>query len=123
MAWALVGAVGALGARLAAGPVTITGDPGGCPRPADVEGELAALSPADGLTAPSDVVELRTEGSATVLILRRPNGELVAERTLAESLSCAQRARVVAVILAAWTALRPPPAPPPPMVPAPLPTA
>jgi hypothetical protein len=75
-----------------------------CPPPAAVEAALAGLTPAREPVAAADVAELSDDGSQVVVTLRRATGELVAQKRLESNLSCSERARVAAVVIAAWEA-------------------
>jgi hypothetical protein len=75
-----------------------------CPLPADVEAALSGLIPARDPELPPDVAELKDDTGSVVVILRRGAGEPIGEKRLDPGLSCAQRAREAAVIIAAWEA-------------------
>jgi hypothetical protein len=116
----------------AAGParVTVESDTT-CPAAAEVDTRLRALLPplSEG-EAPERAEIVATEGALRVR-LRGPDGAALGERTLTLEASCADRANVVAVVIAAWEAqaraeavqapLLPRQAPPPPTVGAPPP--
>ena len=97
-----------------------------CPVPADVEAALTGLIPARDPELPPDVAELKDDTDSVVVTLRRGTGEPIGEKRLDPGLSCAQRARAAAVIVAAWEArlatppaapvVQPPPAASPPLV-------
>jgi len=92
-------AAGALGAgprRVAVESAT------GCPAAAEVEQRLAVLLPpaaAGEAPARATIVE---EGGALRVRLVGADGALLAERALTIAASCADRANVVAVVIAAW---------------------
>ena len=100
-----------------------------CPVAADVEAALTGLIPARDPELPADVAELRDDTDSVIVTLRRGAGEPIGEKRLDPGLSCAQRARAAAVIVAAWEArlatpaaalvVQPPPAASPPVVVAP----
>lgn len=102
-----------------------------CPVAADVEAALTGLIPARDPALPADVAELKDDTDSVVVTLRRGAGEPIGEKRLDPALSCAQRARAAAVIVAAWEArlatpaaalvVQPAPAPSPQMVDAPSP--
>ena len=75
-----------------------------CPPPAAVETALAGLTPSRDAVAAADVAELTGDSAQVVVSLRRATGELVAHKRLDANLSCAERARVAAVVIAAWEA-------------------
>ena len=97
-----------------------------CPLAADVEAALTGLLPARDPELPPDVAELKDDTGSVVVTLRRGAGEPIGEKRLDPALSCAQRARAAAVIVAAWEArlatpstalvVEPPPPPTPPVV-------
>jgi hypothetical protein len=100
-----------------------------CPVAADVEAALTGLIPARDPGLPPDVAELKDDTDSVVVTLRRDSGEPIGEKRLDPGLSCPQRARAAAVIVAAWEArLATPaaalvveaPAPSPPVVVAPM---
>ena len=73
-----------------------------CPRAAAVSEALAGLVPASERLTTPDVAELREEAGSIVIALRSPSGELIAEKRLSSTLSCAARATTSAVTIAAW---------------------
>lgn len=119
VAWILLAVV----AEPPAAAVSLTGATA-CPAPADVEAALAGLIPAGDPGRPPDVAELKDDAGSVIVALRRGSGEAIGEKRLNPDLSCEQRARAAAVIVAAWEArLATPPAPlvvqqpdPPPVV-------
>ncbi|HTA20756.1 MAG TPA: hypothetical protein VK989_15795, partial [Polyangia bacterium] len=103
-----------------------------CPTAAELSAALVGLvAPASPGGAP-DVAELRGHGAEVIVQLANAQGDVIAEKPVPESGSCAERARTAAVIVAAWEAhLRggmsgdlavPPPRESPPVV-APVPGA
>jgi hypothetical protein len=85
----------------AAAPVEVTGS-SACPSPAEVAAELQGLiGPQDPALA-ADRATVTEDGASVVVVLRRGSGEPVGEKPLDAGLSCAQRARAAAVIIAAW---------------------
>jgi hypothetical protein len=93
--------VAALVADPSAAAVEVTGS-SACPSPAAVASELEGLlAPKDpGLAA--DRAMLTDDGPSVVVTLRRGSGEPIGEKPLDAGLTCAQRARAAAVIIAAW---------------------
>src|SRR4051794_6587767 len=82
-----------------------------CPVAADVQAALIGLIPARDPGLPPDVAELKDDMDSVVVTLRRDSGEPIGEKRLDPGLSCPQRARAAAVIVAAWEArLATPPA-------------
>jgi len=78
------------------------------------------MLPANPATASRDVVELSAQHSASVSVrLTNAQSQVIAEKRLPDALSCAERARAAAVIVAAWEArfAAPPPADAPPIAP------
>ncbi len=75
-----------------------------CPVAADVEAALTGLIPARDPGLPPDVAELKDDTDSVVVMLRRDSGEPIGEKRLDPGLSCPQRARAAAVIVAAWEA-------------------
>jgi hypothetical protein len=75
-----------------------------CPAPAEVEASLGGMIPARDPELPPDVAELKEDTDSVVVSLRRPSGEPIGEKRLESGLSCEQRARAAAVIVAAWEA-------------------
>src|SRR3954469_15827915 len=75
-----------------------------CPVAADVEAALIGLIPARDPGLPPDVAELKDDTGSVVVTLRRDSGEPIGEKRLDPGLSCPQRARAAAVIVAAWEA-------------------
>src|SRR3982751_32522 len=75
-----------------------------CPVPADVEAALTGLIAARDPGTPADVAELKDDTGSVVVTLRRDSGEPIGEKRLDPGLSCPQRARAAAVIVAAWEA-------------------
>lgn len=122
----LVAQAGAVGAPRVAVQSDTT-----CPTAAEVDTRLRALLPPlpEG-EAPERAEIVATEGALRVR-LRAPDGGALGERTLTLEASCADRANVVAVVIAAWEAqaraeavqapLLPRQAPSPPTVAAPPP--
>lgn len=84
-------------------PVRVTGATA-CPPAAEVEAAVAGLiGPRDGAAEP-DVVTVSDDADTIVVTLRRGSGDVIGERRLDAGLSCDQRARAAAVIIAAWEA-------------------
>src|SRR3954451_1956842 len=75
-----------------------------CPVAADVEAALTGLIPARDPGLPPDVAELKDDTDSVAVTLRRDSGEPIGEKRLDPGLSCPQRARAAAVIVAAWEA-------------------
>jgi hypothetical protein len=138
-AWLLATATAVLAtatATPAAPAIKVRGDTT-CPTPAEVSAALVGLvatAPATAAApvpaAPGDVVDLAGQNGSVSIRLSNAARELIAERRLPASLSCDERARAAAVVVAAWEArlraitdplarpvtiaLVPPPVPPPP---------
>ena len=75
----------------------------GCPSPELVQAQLASVLPHDLQGSKAHVARLEPAGEALTLDLRSASGELLASKRLDVSGdTCAARARVIAVILAAW---------------------
>ena len=114
-AWVIAAVV----ADPSAAPVDVAGA-SQCPSAIDVasslEGLIAPREP--GLAA--DTATLTDDGASVTVALQRASGEPIGEKRLDAGLSCAQRARAAAVVIAAWEArlaaeapaLAVPPAPP-----------
>ena len=95
--------VAALIADPSAAAVDVTGD-SSCPSAAEVAAALPGLiGPTDPDIA-ADQASLTDDGSAVTVALRRASGDLVGEKRLDAGLSCEQRARAAAVVIAAWEA-------------------
>jgi hypothetical protein len=112
-----------------AGPsVDVRGDTE-CPSPAELSAALVGLVPASATPASPDVAELRAVDGVVSVRLVNAKGDVIAEKILPASPSCAEKARTAAVIIAAWEARiragmlgglsvpRPERAPPPPTPP------
>jgi hypothetical protein len=87
----------------AAGGMDVRGD-SACPPPSEVGTALVGLvAPVPAPAAP-DVVEITGAGDSVTLRLWNAAHQLLAERRVPPSPSCAERARAAAVIVAAWEA-------------------
>ncbi len=75
-----------------------------CPRPAEVAAALGRMLTADAPASPTDEAELEEDAGDLVIVVRRPSGEIVGERRLSATLSCAVRAEAAAVAIAALEA-------------------
>jgi hypothetical protein len=75
-----------------------------CPAPADVEAALPGLIERSDQTPIADVVELTPDGDSVLLTLRGASRESLGEKRLDAALSCDERARAAAVVIAAWEA-------------------
>jgi hypothetical protein len=75
-----------------------------CPSPADVAAALPGLIAARDPDAAADVATLTADGDSVTVALSRASGEAVGEKQLDAGLSCEQRARAAAVVIAAWEA-------------------
>jgi hypothetical protein len=125
----LVAQVGAGAARVAVQSDT------SCPAAAEVDTRLRALLPPLPEGEAPERAEIVSEEGALRVRLRGPDGTALGERTLTLEASCADRANVVAVVIAAWEAQeraeamqapllpRPPAAPPTVVLPPPPPPA
>jgi hypothetical protein len=113
----------ALAAPLSAPRVVVESN-SACPAAPDVETRLAALLPPLEAGAVPERAAIVAEGEALRIHLVGGDGAAVGDRTLTVAASCADRANVVAVVIAAWEAeraaqqvqapsLAPPPAPSP----------
>lgn len=119
----------ALLAAGAAPSVDVRGDTK-CPTPAELSAALVGLVAPAAAPASPDVAELRAVAGVVSVRLVSAKGDVIAEKILPSSPSCAEKARTAAVVVAAWEArLRagllgglsvpqperaaPPPAPPP----------
>ena len=127
--WSGLGGVWLLATAAAGGPpaIAVRGD-SRCPTAPEVAAALAGLLPPGAMTgAAREVVELSGQHSTSVSVrLTNAQNQVLAEKRLPESLSCAERARAAAVIVAAWEArfaapppIDGPPVQPPPLAPAP----
>jgi hypothetical protein len=92
-----------------------------CPTASEVSAALSGLVTPPAPPAAPDVVELSRHGASINVKLATAASEVVAEKRLPESLSCAERAQTAAVMVAAWEArlrgaVSPWPLPPPPAV-------
>jgi hypothetical protein len=84
-------------------PVRVTGATA-CPAAVDVETAVAGMiGPRDAAPAP-DVATLSEDADTIVVTLRRGSGEVVGEKRLDAGMSCDQRARAAAIVIAAWEA-------------------
>ncbi len=87
-------------------PVRVTGATA-CPPAGEVEAAVAGLlGPRDSAAAP-DVATVSDDADTIVVALRRGSGEVIGEKRLDAGLTCDQRARAAAVIIAAWEARLP----------------
>jgi hypothetical protein len=106
-----------------------------CPTAADLSAALVGLVAPGSADAAPDIAELLARGGVVSVQLSNAKGDVIAEKALPTSRSCADRARTAAVIVAAWeahlrggmpgdlavpAAPREPP-PPPPVAPSPPP--
>ncbi len=80
-----------------------------CPTAAEVAAALVGLvapakpsASASAAPAAQDVAELIAQGTSVSVRLTSSKGELIGEKRLPDTLSCAARARTAAVIVAAW---------------------
>jgi hypothetical protein len=73
-----------------------------CPTAAEVEQRLRVLLPPLGDAVEPARASLAAEDGALRVRLRAADGATIAERTLTIAASCADRANVVAVVIAAW---------------------
>jgi hypothetical protein len=73
-----------------------------CPTARDVTAALAGMLPRPNADLAPDVVDLNAQDKSIIVRLISAAGELIAEKRLPDSLSCAERARTTAVIVAAW---------------------
>jgi hypothetical protein len=108
-------------------PVTVIGA-GDCPTPAEVEARLRELLPVRPLDRPVRTASVEREPAGVRVIVREPEGAVVAERLLPTTGGCAEAAASAALAIAAWeteghsefgaappaVAVRPPPPPPAP---------
>src|SRR5664279_2024973 len=84
-------------------PVTVSGHTD-CPTPAELETALVGLvNPAQAPLAP-DLLELFERGGTVRVRLSSAAREVIGEKPLPRSLSCAERARTAAIMVAAWEA-------------------
>ena len=124
--------VGVLGSAVAAAPPAVAVEISGiadCPSAAGVRAELTRLGtqpPASGEPGVADHAEVMGDARGVRVRLRRADGQIFAERSIATAPACGERAAAVAVVIATWEAelrsdvtleLRalprePPPAPP-----------
>ncbi|MEA2697746.1 MAG: hypothetical protein QOI66_2017 [Myxococcales bacterium] len=88
---------------LAAVPVSVEGN-SGCPSPGSVVARLSAVLPdvARGGGEPVDRARVELAADRITVTLRRSDGTLIGQRTLAAQGSCEERARAVAVVLGTW---------------------
>jgi len=96
---------GVLLLAIAASPVQVVQPVGdGCPASAQVESTLASMlaDPAGAAPASRDVARLERAGGALHVELADPQGGVIAERTVAGGGSCAELARIVAIVIASW---------------------
>jgi hypothetical protein len=75
-----------------------------CPRPEDVAAALARMLAPGAPASPADRAALREDEGALVIVVRRPSGEIIGEKRLPATLSCAVRAEAAAVAIAALEA-------------------
>jgi hypothetical protein len=100
-----------------------------CPTAAEVETRLAALLPSVSEGAPREHATISTEEGTLSVHLISADGTPIGQRTLTLDVSCADRANVIAVVIAAWEAQQRPELMPAPALastpspPAPVPTA
>jgi hypothetical protein len=73
-----------------------------CPTAAEVEERLRVILPPSTDGEPPEHASLAAQESALRVRLRAADGTTIAERTLTVAASCADRANVVAVVIAAW---------------------
>jgi hypothetical protein len=85
----------------ATSPVRVVDD--GCPAGADVELALASMLTSSGVTSEKqDVAKVEHASDKLHVELRDPEGIVIAERTLDGGASCAELARMVAIVIASW---------------------
>ena len=82
-------------------PVAVVGH-GSCPDPVEVEARLRELLPVRPLDRPVRVASVEREPAGVRVIVREPEGAVVAERLLATSGGCAEAAAAAALAIAAW---------------------
>jgi hypothetical protein len=105
-------AAGEPGAALSSEPPVVVSGACACPAPASVQAQLVALAGggASQLSPETAAIEqhraeLTCRGDGTVdVVLRRSNGERIADRELAVQASCGDLASAIAVIIGAWEA-------------------
>jgi hypothetical protein len=105
-------AAGEPGAALSSEPPVVVSGACACPAPANVEAQLAALAGGGASQLSPDPTaterhhaELTCPGDGSVdVVLRRANGERIADRELAAQGSCGDLASAIAVIIGAWEA-------------------
>jgi hypothetical protein len=88
---------------VAAGPVIVESTTT-CPTAAEVEARLQALLPPATEGTPRRRAKLASEDGALHVYLAALDGTPLGDRTLAVEASCADRANVAAVVIAAWEA-------------------
>jgi hypothetical protein len=99
VAWMVLAAA----AATSTAPVTVSGNTD-CPTPAEVEAALVGLvDPATAPLAP-DVLDLIRQGGSVKVRLSNAAREVIGEKPLPRSLSCGERARTAAIMVAAWEA-------------------
>jgi hypothetical protein len=75
-----------------------------CPTADDLRAALVGLVAPGSADAAPDIAELRARGGVVGVQLSNAKGDVIAEKALPTSGSCADRARTAAVIVAAWEA-------------------
>jgi hypothetical protein len=76
---------------------------GGCPSGAEVEQALASMLTSSGVNpAARDVAKLERRPDKLHVELVDPEGVVIAERTLDGTASCAELARMAAIVIASW---------------------
>ncbi len=75
-----------------------------CPTPGALEAALVGLIAPRPAPETPDAVEILEQGSSVTVRLSSARGEVIGERRLPDRLSCAERARAAAVVVAAWEA-------------------
>lgn len=73
-----------------------------CPTPADLSARVAELLPGSSAGGAPDDVTLDEDARGLTLTLRRPGGEIVGQRFLERTSSCADLAAAAAVVVAIW---------------------
>jgi hypothetical protein len=82
-------------------PVAVTGG-GTCPAPAEVEARLREILPVRPLDRPPRVASIEREAGGVRVIVREPEGAIVAERLLPAASNCTESAAAAALAIAAW---------------------
>jgi hypothetical protein len=96
------GVAGASGGPDASSPAVVVRGNTDCPSPSAVSDALVGLLAPPWAPATPDIVEVSRRGLTVAVTLTDGAGHLIAEKSLTETGTCAERAETLAVMVAAW---------------------